>query len=59
MNIIRFRIAESGAKGDDVVSTLNLFLSGLSAKRKYYIGNCSKYEEIYVIVHESTHKTIY
>ena len=55
-NIVRFKVAESGAKGDDLVSTLNLFLSVLSAKRKYYVGNFSKHEEIYVTVHESTLK---
>ena len=39
-----------------MISTLDLYLSGLSAKRKYHVGNCSKHEEIYVIAYDSTLK---
>ena len=51
-NIICFKVSGLKAKGADVFSTLDLFLCGISAKRKYHVGICSKHEEIYVIVHD-------
>ena len=50
--VIRFAVSDLVAKRDDMVSTLDLYLSGLSAKCKYHAGNCSNHEEICVIVHE-------
>ena len=41
-----FRVRSEGA---DSVSTLELLFCGLSAKRKYHEGNCTKHEEKYML----------